>query len=102
MIGKNAVENFKAEDILDSIGLMRKSEQISWLWPAVGGLGLGLLCGVALGVAFAPRKGSELRDDIAKKIRNRDYTGLGETARSAMNSSTTMAHGTSGRGGASI
>jgi hypothetical protein len=84
MFGGKAVEGLDANEILESLGLMRKSQQSSWLWPALGGLGFGLICGAALGLAFAPDKGSQLRKDIAGKLKDKDFAGLGETARNAV------------------
>ncbi len=82
------MRHIDADEILESLGLARKSQQTSWLWPALGGLGLGLLCGVAIGAAYAPKKGSELREELGGKIKNRDYAGIAETARGAINAQT--------------
>jgi len=100
MIGKNAIEKLNTDEILDSLGLMRKSEEGSWLWPALGGVCVGLLCGVGLGLAFAPKKGSELRDEIGGKLKNRDFAGIGETARNAIGgtSGSNINTGNAGRG----
>jgi hypothetical protein len=73
-----------ADDLLDSLGLMRKSDQASWIWPALGGVAVGLCAGVALGMALAPRPGRELRAQLGEKWRSGDLTGMAETARGAV------------------
>jgi len=73
-----------ANEILDALGLVRKADQPLWLWPALGGLVIGLFAGVGLGLAFAPRRGDELRRELGEKLKARDYAGLAESAKSAI------------------
>jgi hypothetical protein len=81
---RDMTKDFSADAILDSLGLARKSQQSSWLWPAVGGVAVGLCAGVAIGMAFAPKRGSELRNEVSEKLKAGDLTGLKETARSSI------------------
>ena len=76
------VRSLDSDEVLDGLGLMRKSDESSSVWPLVGGVCLGLLCGVAIGFSFAPKKGTEWRGEVADKFKNRDFRGLAESARS--------------------
>lgn len=95
---KNIGEHIDSDELLESLGLRRADEGPSWIWPAVGGIGIGILCGMAIGMAFAPKRGTELRHDIADKIRRRDYEGLGRQAREMVNETRGSTPGSAGRG----
>lgn len=71
-----------SDDVLEGLGLMRKSDQATWVWPMLGGLGFGLLCGVAVGFSFAPKRGADWRGEVAGRLKNRDFRGLSESVRS--------------------
>jgi hypothetical protein len=85
-LADNGLKQLSADDILDSLGLVRKTQQTSWLWPAIGGVTIGLAAGIALGMAFAPKRGEELRGELGEKWKSRDYAGMADTARSAVTS----------------
>lgn len=91
-------ENVDTDELLEALGLRRADEGASWIWPALGGVGIGILCGMALGMAFAPKRGTELRHDIADRIRRRDYEGLGHQAREMVSESRGSTPGSAGRG----
>ena len=55
----------KKDDILEALGI---DTGMSWLGPAAAAFGIGLLVGAAAALVFAPKSGSELRDDIAQKF----------------------------------
>lgn len=88
---REMMKDFSADDILDSLGLVRKSQQASLLWPVVGGVALGLCAGVAIGMAFAPKPGAELRNELGEKLKDRDYRGVAETARQAVSDARSQA-----------
>lgn len=90
--------NMDSDDILESLGLQRIDSPGQMFWPAFGGITFGLICGVAIGMAFAPKRGSELRHDFADKVRRRDYEGLGRAAREMVNESRSGTQGSAGRG----
>jgi hypothetical protein len=92
-VAEKKLQHLSADDILDSLGLVRKSEQLSWVWPAIGGVAVGLAAGVALGLAFAPKRGQELREELGDKWKARDLSGLAETARGAVASAQRSATG---------
>lgn len=96
--GLKNLKDVDADDILESIGLRRIEDETSLFWPAFGGITFGLICGIALGMAFAPKRGSELRHDFADRVRRRDYEGLGRAAREMVNESRGSTAGSAGRG----
>lgn len=57
------------DDLLDIIGLQRKSTT-DWIAPTLGALSVGILLGAGLGLLFAPKAGSELREDLTKRIQS--------------------------------
>lgn len=92
-VAENKLKELSADDILDSLGLARKTQQVSWLWPAIGGVAVGLAAGVAIGFAFAPKRGEELREELGEKWKSRDYSGLAETAKGAVTAAQRQATG---------
>lgn len=98
MKAMKALERIDNGEILESMGLRRIEDEPSWIWPAIGGIGIGIVFGMALGMAFAPRRGSEIRSEIADRIRRRDYEGLGRAAREMVNESRGSTPGSAGRG----
>lgn len=80
---RDAMNGFSVDDVLESIGLARKSQQTNWMWSALSGLGIGLLVGVGVGLAFAPKKGTELRSDLGEKLRRKQIAAAEATRRAA-------------------
>lgn len=50
--------------LLDRLGLEPKRSTFDLMLPALGIFGAGIAAGAALGVIFAPKRGTELRKDI--------------------------------------
>jgi len=73
---RDAFRNFSGDDILDTLGLVRRSQQSGWWWTALSGLGIGILVGVGVGLAFAPTKGSELRGTLGEKLRRKQLEAV--------------------------
>lgn len=61
-------KNWDSDDVLDLIGLQRKSSGSDWIVPGVGLFAVGVLCGVGLGMLFAPKSGVQIREDISKRV----------------------------------
>ncbi|MCB9669793.1 MAG: YtxH domain-containing protein [Alphaproteobacteria bacterium] len=57
------------DDVLGSLGLMRKPVQQDWVTPAAL-FGAGLVTGAAAAALLTPRRGSEVRAEIADAARN--------------------------------
>lgn len=55
------------EDIASAVGLQSRSNAADLL-PALGIFGTGMLFGVGLALLFAPKSGSELRQDLSEKV----------------------------------
>ena len=58
----------QAEDLLDHLGLQRKTSVGEQILMTVGIFGAGLLVGAGLGILFAPKSGRELRGDIGTRV----------------------------------
>ena len=74
MVGSNLKDifgkgyaNISRDDILERLGLQRVPSTGSYVLPALGFFGVGMLVGAGLGMIFAPKAGSELRGDIKHK-----------------------------------
>lgn len=68
MISKDMLKKIDADEILKAIGLERSSSPLASVLPTIGGFGIGILVGAALGLAFAPKAGGELRNDLAGRF----------------------------------
>lgn len=58
-------------DVLDYLGLEEKSSSWGTALSTVGIFVLGALVGAGLGLAFAPKPGTELRNEVAERIRKK-------------------------------
>ena len=56
------------EKLLDRMGLQRRRDTADMIAPALGIFGAGIAVGATLGVLFAPKRGEELRDDLAQRL----------------------------------
>ncbi len=62
------VNKWDSNDILDLFGLQRKNDAANWIIPGVGLFAVGVLCGVGIGMLFAPKEGKKLREDISNRV----------------------------------
>ncbi len=67
MTRKDLMKSFNTDQILEALGLERHNPY-AMVGQAVGLFGLGLLVGSALGLAFAPKAGGELRSDLVGRF----------------------------------
>jgi hypothetical protein len=63
------------DDILEALGVERNG----FLGPALIGFGVGALVGATVALLLAPRRGSEIREEILGRAR--DIIGRSEAAR---------------------
>jgi hypothetical protein len=61
-------KNWKSDDVLELLGLQKKRDVTDWIVPGVGIFAVGVLCGVGIGMLFAPKPGQQIREDISKRV----------------------------------
>ena len=59
------VPNYDASDVLDLIGLQKKSSA-DWIIPMLAGAGCGIVVGAGIAFFLTPYKGSEMREKFVK------------------------------------
>ncbi len=71
MIGdlKKTLKKLDRDELLERIGLERKSSTAEQLVPALAIFGAGVLVGVGIGMIFAPRSGQELRGQLQSQLK---------------------------------
>jgi gas vesicle protein len=70
---------YQLDDILELIGLERKSSLLGAVLPAIGLLAVGAAVGAGIGLAFAPASGRRFRQEVSDKfdqIRDRMKTEM--------------------------
>lgn len=60
----------RTDDVLSRMGLQARMTPVDYLLPALGIFGAGLVVGAGLGMLFSPRRGSEMRESIARRARS--------------------------------
>ena len=55
---------------LAAIGLQPRRSATEFILPVIGIFGVGVLVGAGLGLMFAPKRGSELRGDIGRRVKS--------------------------------
>jgi hypothetical protein len=73
-----ALKEVDREDVLDYLGLQEKPGAMSTALSTVGIFAIGCLVGAGLGLAFAPKAGAELRNDIGERVRRRANEAIDE------------------------
>lgn len=66
-----ALKDMDRGDILDAVGLQEKSSGFGTAVSTVGIFVLGALVGAGLGLAFAPKAGTDLRNELSERIRRK-------------------------------
>ena len=66
-----ALKGIDRDDVLDYVGLQEKSSAWGTAVSTVGIFVLGAMVGAGLGLAFAPKAGAELRNDVADRLRKK-------------------------------
>lgn len=56
------------QKVLDNLGLERQRTTNDLIFPALGIFGAGIAVGASLGLLFAPKRGEELRSDLAHRL----------------------------------
>ena len=63
------IKNLDKDDVLGLLGLETRHSNSNRLLTALGTFGVGLLVGAAVALLWAPKAGSELRQDLRSKLR---------------------------------
>lgn len=73
------LQDIDKDDILEAIGLEERSSVWSTALSTLGIFALGCLVGAGVGLAFAPKSGEELRNELGERVRRKaDEMGVGE------------------------
>ncbi|MEZ4268300.1 MAG: YtxH domain-containing protein [Myxococcota bacterium] len=75
------------DDILEYLGLQTRKSAMDYAVPALGIFAGGVAFGAALGLLLAPKPGSELREELARRA-HIGHNGDTSTAKSASGSAT--------------
>jgi hypothetical protein len=76
------------DDILEYLGLQTRKSAMDYALPALGIFAGGVAFGAALGLLLAPKPGSELREEIARRAH------IGQNSDSSTVTSPTKGHAT--------
>ena len=74
------VKNLHADTILEALGLERRHEGLATVIPTLGIFSVGILVGAALGLAFAPKAGTDLRTDVTGRFNDLKHHFTSEAA----------------------
>jgi hypothetical protein len=73
------LNNLDKDDVLEAMGLEERSSGWSTAFGTIGIFALGCLVGAGIGLAFAPKPGSELLNDLGERVRRKaDDLNLGQ------------------------
>lgn len=67
---KDRIDDIDVDDLLQRIGLRRRSSGWATFFGSLGVFAAGALVGAGVGMLFAPKAGTELRSDVAGKLRS--------------------------------
>jgi hypothetical protein len=56
------------DEVLGTLGLQARRSAATYILPAIGMFGVGILTGAGLGLLFAPRTGREMRREIGTRM----------------------------------
>lgn len=72
------LNDIEKDDVLDMLGLEERSSGWSTAFGTIGIFALGCLVGAGIGLAFAPKPGAELRNELGERVRRKaDEMNLG-------------------------
>jgi len=85
------LQDIDRDDVLESIGLQQRRSALATAFASIGIFALGCLVGAGIGLAFAPKAGNELRNELGDKVRRKaqelqqqNEPAFGSTSRSQM------------------
>ena len=78
------LQDIDRDDVLEAVGLQQRDSAWATAFGSIGIFALGCLVGAGIGLAFAPKAGTEFRNELGEKIRKKadelkpvveEYTG---------------------------
>lgn len=72
MFDPSRLKNFDRDDVLKMIGLQTRRDSTDALLTGIGLFGAGVLVGAGVALLFAPRSGSELRQELKGRLNPED------------------------------
>jgi hypothetical protein len=71
------LQKLDKDRVLELLGLETRKGPADVLLPALGAFTVGVLVGAGLGLLLAPRPGTQLRDELGRKLRPAPEAGEG-------------------------
>ena len=65
------LQDMDRDDVLESVGLQERRSALATTLGSLGIFVLGCLVGAGIGLAFAPKAGDELRNELGDKVRRK-------------------------------
>jgi hypothetical protein len=65
------LQDLDRDDVLEKLGLQERRSAVATTFGTLGIFALGCLVGAGIGLAFAPKSGDELRNELGDKVRRR-------------------------------
>ena len=65
------LQDIDRDDVLEALGLQERRSGVATTLGTIGIFALGCLVGAGIGLAFAPKSGDELRNELGDKVRRR-------------------------------
>jgi hypothetical protein len=65
------LQDIDRDDVLEALGLEERRSGVATTLGTIGIFALGCLVGAGIGLAFAPKSGDELRNELGDKVRRR-------------------------------
>ena len=65
------LQDIDRDDVLESLGLQQRRGAVASTLGTLGIFVLGCLVGAGIGLAFAPKSGDELRNELGDKVRRK-------------------------------
>ena len=75
----SSLKNVDRDDVLEYVGLQERTSAWSTALSTIGIFCVGAIVGAGLGLAFAPKAGTELRNELGERVRRKaGELGIGE------------------------
>lgn len=79
---KKNLTDLERDDLLELVGLESRRSKSEVVVPSLALFGAGVLVGIGLGLAFAPKSGRQLREGIDARLKTKDEVSKAPAANS--------------------